>query len=80
MNDIENVQSSNFIDVTAVYDFLSKYIYPAIDPECVIYGNQNQISLPENTNEYCIFYVENSTQTATTIERGILRIICKKRN
>lgn len=68
MNNIENVQSSNFIEVTAVYDFLSKYIYPAIDPECVIYGNQNQISLPENTNEYCIFYVENSTQTATTIE------------
>lgn len=68
MNELENIISTDFADVKGVYDFLSKYIYPAIDPECVIYGNQNNITLPENTNDYCIFYVENGMQTSTTIE------------
>ena len=68
MNDYENIVSTDFTDVKGVYDFLSKYLYPAIDPECVIYGNQNNITLPPETNEYCIFYVENGTQSATTIE------------
>ena len=68
MNDYENIVSTDFIDIKGVYDFLIKYIYPAIDPECVIYGNQNNITLPPETNEYCIFYVENGTQSATTIE------------
>lgn len=65
MNDIVN---TDFVDVKGVYDFLIKYIYPTIDAECVIYGNQNNITLPPETNEYCIFYVENGTQSATTIE------------
>ena len=68
MNDYENIVSTAFTDVKGVYDFLIKYIYPAIDPECVIYGNQNNITLPPETNEYCIFYIENGTQSATTIE------------
>ena len=68
MNDYENIVSTDFTDVKGVYDFLIKYIYPAIDPECVIYGNQNNITLPPETNEYCIFYIENGTQSATTIE------------
>ena len=62
MNNYENIVSTDFADVKGVYDFLSKYIYPAIDPECVIYGNQNNITLPENTNDYCIFYVENGVK------------------
>lgn len=65
---MNNIVSTDFVDVKGVYDFLIKYIYPAIDPECVIYGNQNNITLPPETNEYCIFYVENGTQSATTIE------------
>ena len=68
MNNYENIVSTDFSDVKGVYDFLSKYIYPAIDPDCVIYGNQNNINLPPNTNEYCIFYIENGMQSATTIE------------
>ena len=44
MNDYENIVSTDFTDVKGVYDFLAKYIYPAIDPECVIYGNQNNIT------------------------------------
>ena len=68
MNDYENIVSTDFVDVKGVYDFLIKYIYPAIDPECVIYGNQNNITLPSETNEYCIFYIENGMQSATTIE------------
>lgn len=68
MNNYENIVSTDFADVKGVYDFLSKYLYPAIDPDCVIYGNQNNINLPPNTNEYCIFYIENGMQTATTIE------------
>ena len=65
---MNNIVNTDFVDVKGVYDFLSKYIYPAIDPECVIYGNQNNITLPSETNEYCIFYIENGTQSATTIE------------
>lgn len=65
---MNNIVNTDFVDVKGVYDFLIKYIYPTIDPECVIYGNQNNITLPENTNEYCIFYVENGTQSAITIE------------
>ena len=57
MNDYENIVSTDFTDVKGVYDFLIKYIYPAIDPECVIYGNQNNITLPPDSNEYCIFYI-----------------------
>ena len=68
MNNYENIVSTDFADVKGVYDFLSKYIYPAIDPDCVIYGNQNNITLPPETNEYCIFYIENGMQSATTIE------------
>ena len=68
MNDYENIVSIDFTDVKGVYDFLIKYIYPTIDAECVIYGNQNNITLPPETNEYCIFYIENGTQSATTIE------------
>ena len=68
MNDYENIVSTDFTDVKGVYDFLSKYLYPAIDSECVIYGNQNNITLPPDTNEYCIFYIENGMQSATTIE------------
>ena len=65
---MNNILNTDFVDVKGVYDFLIKYIYPAIDPECVIYGNQNNITLPSETNEYCIFYIENGTQSATTIE------------
>ena len=68
MNEYEHIVSTDFTDVKGVYDFLAKYIYPAIDPECVIYGNQNNINLPPDTNEYCIFYIENGMQSATTIE------------
>lgn len=65
---MNNIVNTDFVDVKGVYDFLIKYIYPTIDAECVIYGNQNNITLPPETNEYCIFYVENGTQSATTIE------------
>ena len=64
----EDVKSSNFVDVTGIHDFLKKFIYPAIDENCIIYGDQNNISLPAGTNEYCLFYVENGSQSATTIE------------
>ncbi len=68
MNEYESIVSTDFADIKGVYDFLSKYIYPAINSDCVIYGNQNNITLPENSNDYCIFYVENGMQSATTIE------------
>ena len=64
----EEVASSNFFDVTAVHDFLKKYIYPSISEDCIMYGDQNNTTLPEDTNEYCLFYVESGSQSATTIE------------
>lgn len=64
----EEVLSSNFVDITGIHDFLAKYIYPSIDSNCIIYGDQNNIVLPEGTNEYCLFFVENGSQSATTIE------------
>ena len=68
MSDTEIIQSDSFIQVNAIYDYLAKYIYPAIDGDCIQYGNQNNVVLPEDTNDYCIFFIENGTQTATTIE------------
>ena len=68
MSDTEIIQSDTFIQVNAIYDYLAKYIYPAIDTECIQYGNQNNVVLPEDTNDYCIFFIENGSQTATTIE------------
>lgn len=68
MSDTEIIQSDSFIQVNAIYDYLAKYIYPAIDADCIQYGNQNNVVLPEDTNDYCIFFIENGTQTATTIE------------
>lgn len=64
----EEIKSSNFVDVTGIHDFLTKYIYPAIPADCIIYGDQNNITLPEGANEYCLFFVEAGTQSATTIE------------
>jgi len=60
--------TQNYPNVIAVfYNFLSKNLYPSVDSQSVFYGNQNNITLPEN-NDYCIFYLNGSTKTATTIE------------
>ena len=48
MSDTEIIQSDSFIQVNAIYDYLAKYIYPAIDADCIQYGNQNNVVLPED--------------------------------
>ena len=54
--------------VKAFNDFLKNYLYPEIEESHVFYGNQNNITLPED-NDYCIFYIQNSLKTSTTIEK-----------
>jgi hypothetical protein len=60
--------TQNYPNVIAVFhNFLSANLYPAVDAQSVFYANQNNIVLPEN-NDYCIFYLNGSQKTATTIE------------
>lgn len=60
--------SHNYPDiVTLIYDYLTAVVYPELDSEHVFYGNQNNLTLPQDNN-YCIFYVSGINRTATTIE------------
>jgi hypothetical protein len=79
--------TANYPNVIKVfYDFLSTNLYPSVDAQSVFYANQNNITLPEN-NDYCIYELNSSTKTATTIEtynaekeqltlQGKLEIVC----
>ncbi len=48
----------------AVYDFLCKYAAPLIDPNNIIWGNQNEITLPES-DDYIIFSPLNTIRHGT---------------
>lgn len=52
----------------AVYGFLSEMMAPPVGGECIIWGNQNEISLPPGTNDYVIFTLLDSTRHGTNIE------------
>lgn len=61
--------SQNYPDIVRlIYDYLANVVYPNVNGEHVFYGNQNNITLPDN-NDYCIFYVSGINRTATTIEK-----------
>lgn len=65
MTDITSVYAS----VTeAVYDFLSAYLSPAVDPQNIILGDQNNMTLPAGTEDYVIFYVTGMERHGTTVE------------
>lgn len=60
--------TQNYPDIISlVYTFLSEVLYPEVENSHVFYGNQNNITLPDD-NDYCIFYFNGSTRTSTTIE------------
>lgn len=52
-----------------VYDFLREYITPAYAANAIIFGQQNNIVLPPDNNDYCIYTFQNGTRQGTTIER-----------
>lgn len=63
---MNEVVSYEYADVRkAIYNFLKQYIQPAIDSKTIIWGNQNNISLPAGTNDYCIFYIQNVVRHGT---------------
>lgn len=53
----------------AVKAFLKQYLQPSINPNAILWGNQNNVALPAGTNEYCIFYIMNQIRHGTNIER-----------
>lgn len=52
---------------TALYEFLTTYITPAIDPSQVLAGDQQNMVLPEN-EDYVIYTVSSLTRHGTTSE------------
>lgn len=61
--------SQNYPDIVSlIYDYLVSVIYPNVEEDHAFYGNQNNITLPDD-NDYCIFYVSGISRTATTIEK-----------
>lgn len=53
----------------ALYDFINEFCDPKVTNECIILGNQNNISLPTETDNYIIFYIQNIIRHGTNIER-----------
>lgn len=52
---------------TALYEFLTTYITPAIDPTSILAGDQQNMVLPEN-EDYIIFTVVSQMRHGTTSE------------
>lgn len=52
----------------AIYNFLKQYLQPTVNPNAILWGNQNNISLPAGTNDYCIFYIQNQIRHGTNTE------------
>lgn len=62
-----SVQAPNIRE--AIYDFINAYIQPPIAEDAIIWGNQNDITLPENNNDYVIFWIINSLRHGTNINQ-----------
>lgn len=63
---MNEVVTYDYADIRkAVYNFLLKYLQPTVDKKAIIWGNQNNISLPAGTNDYCIFYIQNVVRHGT---------------
>lgn len=61
--------SYEYADIlAAVHDFLKTYLTPAVDADCIRWGNQNNITLPAQNNDYVIFYVSGMERHGTTVE------------
>lgn len=53
---------------TAIYEFLSVFAVPDVDPANIFYGNQNNIVLPDGGNDYLIFSYLASVRHGTGCE------------
>lgn len=61
--------SYEYADVlAAVHAFLKAYLTPAVADGCIIWGNQNNITLPAENNDYVLFYVNGMERHGTTVE------------
>lgn len=65
---MNEVISFDYADLRkAIYNFLKAYLQPEINAKAIIWGNQNNISLPAGTNDYCIFYIQNQIRHGTNV-------------
>lgn len=65
---MNQVISYDYADVRkAVYNFLIQYLQPSVNPKAILWGDQNNISLPAGTNDYCIFYIQNQIRHGTNL-------------
>lgn len=51
----------------ALYKFLSKYLTPSVPATSIFWGNQNNLVLPANSQEYVIFYLLSTIRHGTNI-------------
>lgn len=52
----------------ALFYLLKEYINPALADDCIIYGNQQNIILPPEGNDYLIFYINRVIRHGTDRE------------
>lgn len=52
----------------ALYDFICEYIQPEVERDNVIWGNQNNITLPESSNDYVIFTLLDTVRHGTNYD------------
>lgn len=50
-----------------LYSFLLNYLTPEVEKSSVIWGNQNNIALPADSNEYVIFFLLGTQRHGTNI-------------
>lgn len=60
------VQSPDYM--TAVYDFIAENCLPAMNPDHIIRGDQNRISLPKNSNNFAVFNDLTDSRIGSNVE------------
>ena len=53
---------------TAIQEFLEIFAVPAVAPENIFYGNQNNLALPPEGNDYVIYSYISSVRHGTSAE------------
>ena len=52
----------------AVYSFLETYLAPPVAPDHIIWGNQNNLTLPEDGDDFVIFYLMSNVRHGSGFE------------
>lgn len=51
-----------------VYDFLATYLAPSVAADHIIWGNQNNLTLPEDGDDFVIFYLMSNVRRGSGFE------------